>query len=78
MRVTTLIPVVVIRVGECGDHGSPGPTSNPPTKTDTTTDQQSADDAVLVGSDLLGGWTPVTTVGLTTEGTTGAAPRPGE
>ena len=65
MRVAAVIAVVgVILVGGCSDDESASQTSDPPTTEGTTTDQQIADEAVLVASDLPDGWEAEADAGL--------------
>ena len=65
MRVAAVIAVVgVILVGGCSDDESSSQSSDPPTTEGTKTDQQIADEAVLVASDLPDGWEAEADAGL--------------
>jgi hypothetical protein len=59
MRAAVVIAVVgVILAGGCSDDESSNPTSGPPTTGSTKTDQQIADDAVWLASDMPADWGP--------------------
>jgi hypothetical protein len=58
MRVAAVIAVVgAVLVGGCSDDESSSPAGDPPTTEVAGADQQFADDAVWVASDLPDGWT---------------------